>query len=68
MEFSLTLSESGAKLEAGTERALKIEDDLRQAFDDLDLSPSFIGMPGVRTGIAGSTEATIHARVLHFWP
>ena len=61
--FELVLIESGANFEASTQRALKFEENLRKAFEDLDLPTGFIQMSGVRIEDAASTAATVHARV-----
>lgn len=63
VEFILTLRESGASLEASTQRVLQFEQNLRQALEDLDLPTGIIQTSGVRTGDVESTAATVHARV-----
>ena len=63
VEFRVTLRESGASLEASTQRVLRFEPNLRQALEDLDLPTDFIQTSGVRTVDAESTAATVHARV-----
>ncbi len=63
VEFNLALRESGASLEASTQRVLKFEEDLRQALEDLDLPTGVIQMSGVQTGDMDRTAATVHARL-----
>ncbi len=63
VEFILTLRESGASLEASTQRVLQFEQNLRQALEDLDLPTGIVQTSGVRTADAESTAATVHARV-----
>lgn len=67
IEFELLYSASGSNMESSTERALEFEEDLHQAFADLDLPGGIIRTSGLSAKASENSLAVLHARARFFF-